>query len=107
MQKNKKDKDNFRKGFRKNKKTKHPAYTYSNRNGKYQYVSLTHSDTYDNEFTIPLHKNPNPEDKEKSYILPNPYEDEPRSFSRRYNWKIHEKDKGIFDSVAKKPIKKK
>ena len=102
-----KKKNNFRKGFRKNKTTNHPAYTYSKKGGKYQYVSLTHSDNYDNEPTIPLHKNPNPKDKEKAHILPNPYEDKPSSFSRRYNWKIHAKDKSKFDLVMKKPIKKK
>ncbi len=103
-----KKKSNFRKGFRKNKNTNHPAYTYSKKDGKYQYVSLTHSDSYDNEPTIPLHKNPNSKDKKKAYILPNPYEDKIKDFSRGYNdWKIHAKDKSKFDLVMKKPIKKK
>ena len=102
-----KKKNNFRKGFRKNKTTKHPAYVYAKGNNKIQYVSLTHSDNYDNETLIPLHKNPDPNDKEKAYILPNPYESSSNSFSRRYNWKIHAKDKSKFDSVMKKPVKKK
>lgn len=101
-----KKKSTFRKGFRKNKSTLHPAYTYSKQNGKYQYVSLTHSDKYNNEPTIPLYKNPNPNDKRKAYILPNPYEDKPSNFTRRLNWKIHAKDKHSFNSVMKKKIKK-
>ena len=35
-----KKKNNFRKGFRKNKATNHPAYTYSKKDGKYQYNTL-------------------------------------------------------------------
>ena len=102
-----KRKNDFRKGFRKNKKTKHPAYTYSSRGGKYQYVSLTHSSIFDNKDTIALSHNPNPKDDKKAYILPDPYEDKKSNFSRRLNWKIHADDKHKFDSVKNKPIKKK
>lgn len=103
-----KKKNNFRKGFRKNKTTQHPAYAYSKNDGKFQYVSLTHSDRYNNKPTIPLHKNPNPNDKKQAYILPDPYEDKIKDFSRGYNdWKIHAKDKSKFNSVMKKPIRKK
>lgn len=103
-----KKKNVFRKGFRKNKLTNHPAYTYSKQNGKYKYVSLTHSDKYNDKPTIPLCKNPNSKDKRKAYILPNPYEEKIKDFSRGYNdWKIHAKDKDKFNSVMEKPIKKK
>lgn len=102
-----KKKNNFRKSFRKNKNTSHPAYIYSKQNGKYQYVSLTHSANYDNVRNIQLYKNPDINDKKIAYILTNPYEDSPNIFSRRYNWKIHAKDKSKFASVMKKPIKKK
>lgn len=102
-----KKKNDFNVGFRKNKTTKHPAYAYSKKNDKIQYVSLTHSDKYNNKPNIPLHKNPNPKDKKQAYILPDPYEDKIRDFSRGYNdWKIHAKDKSKFNSVMKKPIKK-
>ena len=101
-------KKKFRKGFRKNKTTKHPAYTYSKKDGKYQYISVTHSDNYNEKPTIPLHKNPNPKDDKKAYILPNPYEDDIKNFSRGYNdWKIHKKDKRKFNKVMKKTISKK
>ena len=100
-----KKKNNFRKGFRKNRVTAHPAYTYSAKDDKIQYVSLTHSDKYNNKPTIPLHKNPNTKDKKQAYILPDPYEGKISDFSRRFNWKIHTKDKNKFNSVMEKSIK--
>ena len=101
----KKKKTRFRSGFRKNETTKHPAYTYSNQNEKIQYVSITHSNKM--QGVIPLSKNPNPDENRQSYILPDPYEDNPKNFSRRYkNWKFSEKDKDKVRSVMKKPVKK-
>lgn len=101
-------KKKFRKGFRKNKATEHPAYTYSKKDGKYQYVSVTHSDNYNEKPTIPLHKNPNPKDDKKAYILPTPYEAPENDFGRRYKgWKIDKQDNQKFNKVMKKPISKK
>ena len=105
-----KKKGNFRKGFRKNKRIKHPAYVVDENGNLYQYIGVTHSKMTGSENNIPLLKNPNPDDSRQAYIRPRVEEDDSKNFGRRYsNWKFSKKDKRkvekIIENSKKKPRK--
>lgn len=104
-----KKKNNFRKGFRKNKRIKHPTYIFDERGNMYQYIGITHSEKVGDIQNIPLKKNPNPNDNRKAYIRPFVEEDKPKNFSRSMkDWKFSSEDKKTVQKVIdknKKPRK--
>lgn len=102
-----KKKDNFRKGFRKNKRIKHPAYVVDKDGNLYKYVGVTHSRVTGAEENIPLISNPNPNDSRQAYIRPYVEKDEPKNFGRRYdNWNFSKSDKTTVNKVIEKSKKK-
>ncbi len=91
----------FRRTFRKNKETQHPAYIIEKNGDSYDYIGLTHSPTTDNKSNIKLDKNPNPSDDRDSYILPEVKE--VKKLGRRYSkWAFSNSDKKKVEKVIKK-----
>ena len=98
----------FKRSFRKNKRINHPTYLLGRNGNKLDYVGITHSDTTDGEYNLPLDKNPNPRDKKRAFLRPKIETDEPKNFGRRYeDWKFSEKDKKTVQKLYDKSKKKK
>ena len=76
--------------FRKNYKTKHPAYIYEydKSSNTYKFIGITHSPVTDGMQNIVI-DNPNPVDKRKSYFRPFAIQDSVKNFSKFEfkNWK--------------------
>lgn len=106
-----KKKSNFKKGFRKNKRIKHPTYLIDENGRMYQYIGITHSSKTGDSKNIPLKQNPNPKDNRRAYIRPVVDEDKPENFSRRMkDWRFSVEDretvKQIIDDYKKKKPRK-
>lgn len=89
--------------FRKNYKTKHPAYIYAydSNSNTYRYIGITHSPITKGVKNIEI-SNPNPLDKKKSYFRPFATEDDVKSFSRyKYNWKISDSVRNKANRIKK------
>lgn len=98
-----KKKNNFRKGFRKNTRIKHPTYLVDKDGNFYKYIGVTHSKTYQGVDNVPLRKNPNPNDTAKAYIRPIVEKDSPQNFGRTLKgWKFSSEDKKTVDKIIKK-----
>ncbi len=98
-----KKKSNFRKGFRRNKRIKHPTYVIDEKGNVYRYIGITHSDKTDNIKNVPLKKNPNSQDSRKAYLRPFVEEDEPKNFGRSYKkWSFSSEDKETVRSIINK-----
>ena len=103
-----KKKSNFKKGFRKNKRIKHPTYVVGESDKDYEYLGLTHSETYDGVKNVRLDKNPNPEDSKEAYIRPILEKDHPKNFGRSLKgWKFSKSDKKKVDEIIDKNKKRK
>ena len=90
--------------FRKNKKSGHPTYAYHQRGNFYEYISITHN----KEGNLPLNVNPEPGNKSKAYIKPNPERGRAEDLKEKLpNWEWDSTDITTVESVKKKPIKKK
>lgn len=75
--------------FRKNYKTKHPAYIYAYdiNSNTYKFIGITHSQITDGIKNIKI-TNPNPSDIQDSYFRPFATEENTRNFSKyKYDWK--------------------
>jgi len=71
--KSKEGKKKFKPHYRRGKKgynKGHPLFVHKKKDSQYDCLSLTHKDKTFGKDNIPLEKNPNPKDKEKSYVLP-------------------------------------
>lgn len=64
----KKNKKISKNEFRYNYDTKHPTYVFMEDEHKYKAFGLTHKDKTFNKNNMPLNKNPNPNDKNSSYL---------------------------------------
>ena len=101
-----KKKSNFRQGFRKNKRIKHPTYVVGEVGNIYKYIGITHSESFNGVKNIPLKRNPNPSDARKSYIRPCVEEDIPKNFGRRLKgWSFSDEDKKTVKRVIEKSKK--
>lgn len=102
-----KKKKNFRKGFRKNKRVRHPAYVFDEKSGKLLYIGITHAPKVKEEENIPLKKNPNPQDDKQAFARPKVEEDEPKNFGRAMkDWKLSEEDKKTINTIIENSQKK-
>jgi len=75
--------------FRKNYKTKHPAYIYAYDpiNNEYLYIGITHAPVTKGIKNIKI-ENPNPNDNKSSFMRPFSTHDKTRNFSKyKLNWK--------------------
>lgn len=91
--------------FRKNKKSGHPAYIYAKIGDKFVYIGLTHNDVLKSGIKcIELEKNPNPEDKEKSYVKPYAETLNKNKFSKQpyKNWSFTSNDQKKIDKIKKR-----
>ncbi|MDR2090650.1 MAG: hypothetical protein LBP62_03245 [Clostridiales bacterium] len=101
-------KNRFKRYFRRGKSANrgHPTYIYAERDGKLEYVGLTHAEITEGVRNIPLDKNPNPnpkENEEKSYIRPKTGKEDKKKFgSRLPDWEFAESDKKSVQSVIDK-----
>ena len=103
-----KNKSRFKRGFRKNKRIDHPAYLLGRNGDKYDYIGITHSDKTNGKNNIPLKKNPNPNDKRKSYVRPTVESDDPKNFGRSYkDWAFGSEDKKTVQKIYDKSKNKK
>lgn len=103
-----KKKKNFRKGFRKNKRTRHPAFVFDEKNGKFVYIGITHSPKVGEVENIPLKNNPNPNDEKQAFVRPEAEEDKPKNFGRSMkDWKLSEEDKKTINKIIENFKKKK
>lgn len=92
----------FRRGFRKNKRIKHPTYVIDKHGNIYKYIGITHSPKTNNEDNIPLSKNPNPKDNRAAYMRPYVEDDDFRNFGRGYNdWQFSEADRKTVQKIIK------
>ena len=97
----------FRRGFRKNKRIKHPTYVIDKHGNLYKYIGITHSRKTNGEDNIPLIKNPNPKDNRSAYIRPRVENDDCRNFGRGYNdWQFSEEDKKTVRKIIEKDKEK-
>ncbi len=88
--------------FRYNRRRRHPAYIFKNKNGMYYYISLTHAPSWRNYINHKLYKNPNPNDPENSYVIQRVFSDSYRSFGRTYrNWRFDRNDKRMIKRIKK------
>ena len=85
----------------------HPAYIYQRIGDKYKYIGLTSNDEVKFKSgevvkTIKLVNNPEPGNKENSYIMPYYEERSINDFGKRYNnWKFSNKDKKLVNKIKK------
>ena len=71
----------------------HPAYVLLEKGNIYIYVSLTHASKVNGLLVIKLKKNPNPKDKNDSYVVVDVSEDTKDRFGKRHkDWKIYDED---------------
>lgn len=101
MAKNAKSKSEFR-----HKNTKdgrgHPTYIYREQQDQYEYLSLTHAETTKGKKNVPLSTNPNPKDKRRAYIRPEPGRAHKTSFgSKLKGWFFSKEDKAIIEKIKK------
>jgi hypothetical protein len=93
----------FRRGFRKNKRMKHPTYVIDKQGNVYKYIGITHSPKTNDVENIPLAKNPNPKDNRSAYVRPYVENDDFRNFGRGYNdWKFSEADRKTVRKIIEK-----
>ena len=103
-----KKKSNFRKGFRKNKRIRHPTYVVGEIDEKYEYLGITHSESYEGIRNVPLERNPDPEDGERAYLRPIVEKDHPKNFGRSLKgWNFSKSDKKKVDEIVKEYKQKK
>ena len=92
--------------FRKNNSRRtagHPTYIYAQEGDEYKFIGITHSPITDDIDNIPLEKNPEPGNKTKAYIRPNPAKAHKSSFgSKLKGWFSSDADKEKVDAVKKK-----
>ncbi len=92
--------------FRKNNSRRtagHPTYIYAQEGDEYKFIGITHSPITDDIDNIPLEKNPEPGNKTKAYIRPNPAKAHKSSFgSKLKGWFFSDADKEKVDAVKKK-----
>ncbi len=103
-------KKNYRPNFRHGKDANkgHPAYIYDKDGDELQFLSLTHSPEVEGVSTVPLNKNPNPQDSSDSFLLPEPLEAPPSKFGSRYKgWEFDPSDNGTVKGIIKKGKNKK
>jgi len=67
----------------------HPAFVFLEKGNVYFFVTITHSNTVTDHLVIQLHKNPNPNDKNKAFWVADIREDTKDRFGKkRSDWKI-------------------
>ena len=70
-------------------KVRHPAYIFLEKGNIWLYVTVTHSKSVDELIVVELRKNPDPNDKRKSYWVAEVKEDTKDSFvKRKTDWSI-------------------
>ncbi|MCL2177077.1 MAG: hypothetical protein FWB72_03935 [Firmicutes bacterium] len=90
----------FRQG-RKHTNAGHPVWVFNEKEGKYEYVSLTHDSKYGNK---KLENNPNPKDAKPTYIHPKSYTANKNAFHQEEvkGWNdLTDKDKELIKNLPK------
>lgn len=92
--------------IRYNYKTKHHSAVVGEENQNYDHVPLTHSPETSGRKNIKLKKNPNPEDKEDSYMVSRVRRHPKKTFTKeKENWKLDSEDEKkayeIYDNKKK------
>lgn len=94
--------------FRKNNSKKtagHPTYIYAQIGNEFKFIGITHSDITDSVKNIELQKNPEPKNKSKAYVRPNPEKAHKASFGTKLKgWCFSQEDKKTIEVIKKKPI---
>lgn len=81
----------------------HPTYIYAQEGKKLKFIGITHAEITEGVENIPLEKNPEPGNKTKVYIKPNPDEARRSSFGAKLKgWFFSDKDKKKVDEVKRK-----
>jgi hypothetical protein len=89
----KRSKTEFRKANDK-KNAGHPAYIYAKVGKKYKFIGLTHAELTKDIKNIPLDRNPDPNDKRKSYLRPKADSQNRSTFGKPLEgWRFGESDK--------------
>lgn len=100
-------KKKFKRSFRKNKRIEHPTYVVDEDGNLFKYIGITHSANVRGEKTVPLDKNPNPNDLRKAYVRPKVEKDDKSNFGRRLkNWSFSSSDKRKVEKILKSDKKK-
>ena len=93
--------------FRYNKKRKHYSYLFKDVGSRRKNIVLSSNPFRKEHMTlkknIELYSNPDPNNDNKSYLIPKIYVDDIDSFDRRkLKWKFHQNDKRKIKRVQKK-----
>lgn len=81
----------------------HPTHIYAQIGDEYEYIGITHAEITDGIKNIPLEKNPEPNNKSKAHIKPNPQKAHKASFGAKLKgWAFGPKDKEKVNEVKKK-----
>ncbi len=88
--------------FRRNKKTRHPAYIYAKVGNELKYIGITHAEITQGVKNIPLEKNPNPKDTAKAFARPKAEKGKSNEFkAKEKGWRLSKKDKQKIDKIKK------
>ncbi len=86
----------------------HPTYIYAQEGKRLKFIGITHAEITEGVENIPLEKNPEPGNKTKVYIKPNPDEAHRSSFGAKLKgWFFFDRDKSKVEEVKKKVLRKK
>lgn len=96
-----KEKNEFRANNSKEGKG-HPTYIYAQVGNEYRYIGMTHAEITEGVRNIPLDKNPEPGNKTKAHIRPEPEKAHRSSFGAKLKgWFFSDSDKEKVEAVKK------
>jgi len=88
--------------FRKYKVNGHPSYIYKLEGKDYKFIGITHSNATQGVGNIEFDKNPDPEDKRKSYFKPISEKAKTTKFKKPIkNWKLSSEDRNKIKNYTK------
>ncbi len=89
--------------FRFNKKRKHPAYVFKQKDGKYHSLTITHSKKHKKKNTQKLYKNPSPKDTSDAYVVKKVVKDDISAYGKKplKNWGFHTYDRRNIKKLKK------
>jgi len=99
--------DEFRK---RNKDSEgHPNYIYKKVGNNYEYICITHAKRTRGVSNIPMHKNPDPNDKQDAYFRPTPERASKHDFKKNTEkgLTLSDADRLLVEEIKKKPVKDK